>query len=311
MTFCCCTHLFYFSYSWTSLPLPLLTSCNKVSLWGLWRCLPADTQTALCLHWTDTNNVSSPLRCAYMDPSPHPDRALLFTEGNDWIWLCSGIWIPFYQNPSNTDVVARGRSILTESNSREICLIDSPIPLGRLWRAKGNFWRGDTDILLVDSFSPPAEYFSGEVGAKWQEEIAQPLTLHRKCVLSFAETRDLKCTILLTKATYKWWILSGKCFLDICFEQEERAHRSKTRRRSQVYRLTRHKRKQHCNLTLYCLTQHSRVNIITRVFGQMVCVQCHMNPSIQRFPEEYFTVVRWWMFSTLTVSGQRLVADKK
>lgn len=208
MTFCCCTHLFYFSYSGTSLLLMLPTSCNRVSLWGLWRCLPADTPTVFSLHRTGPDRLL-PACGTHMNPSPDPDRAFVFTEGNDWILLRSGTRIPCYQNPSSTDVIARSRSILTESNSKEICLIDSPIPLGRLQRAKGNFQRGDTDILLVDSISPPAEYFSGEVGPKWQEEIAHALTLYRKYVVVvffLAETIDLKWTFhsqkLLTNGGY-------------------------------------------------------------------------------------------------------------
>lgn len=107
--------------------------------------------------------------------------------------------IPFYQNPSKSDVVARSSSILTESISREICLIDSSIPLRRLWRAKGNFhWGGIQRYYWLIRSLPPAEYFSGEAGPKWQEEIAHTLTLHRKCVSSLATTeekRDLKWTI--------------------------------------------------------------------------------------------------------------------
>lgn len=73
-------------------------------------------------------------------------------------------------------------SILTESNWREICFVDS---LKRLWRTKGNSHHGG-----VSSFSPPCR-------PKWQEEIAEMNNWTCQCY-------NLHNSLI--KATYNWQI---------------------------------------------------------------------------------------------------------
>lgn len=154
MTFCCYTHLFYFLYSGTSLPLMLPTSCNRVK--------PVrPVEVSACWH---TNSALSTLnrhrpspprsRCPY-ESIPGP-RQSISVHRRKWL----NFTVQWNPNPMLLESLKhwcqRQKQIYFDwKQFKEICLIDSPIPLGRLRRAKGNFQRGDTDILLVDSISPP------------------------------------------------------------------------------------------------------------------------------------------------------------